>query len=125
MARLAAYVQRGSKFVRQPDLEDGISEVIVFSNGNLRLCGLYRPFKPPPEMSSSMAFDSLLSNLESVTRTNQDIVIGGDFNVNWEQESSKKKRLESWAESGGLIQSVTETTRHQTVTSPTIRWYTN
>jgi hypothetical protein len=117
MARLAAYVKVNSGFKRKLELEDDESEVMVYSNGKKRICGLYRPFKPPPGRTNSEAFNILLKNLYKITECDMDIVVGGDFNVNWDIDSSKKRQLEVWAETSGLIQSVNVMTRHQEITS--------
>jgi len=45
IARTLAYVKCGTKFERQPQWEDGESEMIVFSDGKVHVCGIYRPFK--------------------------------------------------------------------------------
>jgi hypothetical protein len=116
-ARTVAYVNENSKFKRQSELENGESEMIVLSDGRVRLCGVYRPFKIPNARSKDAAFKVLLESLERVVSGDADVVVGGDWNVNWLQRSSPMKRqLETWCEDNGLVQVVTENTRFQTVT---------
>lgn len=117
MARQAAYVRTNSPFKRQPSLEDGESETMVFTDNKTRVCGVYRPFKPPPNRTSGEAFTLLLSNLERISSSGIDVVICGDFNVDWMSESTNKRRLETWAESSGLLQAINQKTRHQEVST--------
>ncbi len=112
-ARQAAYIKVGSKFKRRLDLEDGLSEVMVFADRQTRICGVYRPFKPPAGKTLAEAFDLMLECLNKVTMCGAEVIIGGDFNVNWHANSPKKKKLEMWAESSGLHQGINEMTRHQ------------
>jgi hypothetical protein len=116
-SRQAAYVRTGSSFKRKADLENGESEVMVFSNNTLKVCGVYKPFKPPPSRSTGEAFNLLMNNLGSITSSGSDVIIAGDFNVNWNSEGLQKRRLESWAEESGLFQAVNQMTRHQEVTT--------
>jgi hypothetical protein len=115
IARSLVYVKSDSKFKRCHNLEDNTSELIVMSDGKIKVCGVYRPFKTVGEVSRSDAFATLLGTLDKVLRSPEDIVIGGDWNVVWNSESSMKKQLEEWSEEHGLLQSVDAMTRHQIV----------
>jgi len=116
-ARQAAYVKNSSDVVRRPDLENGVSEVIVFSNARSVICGVYRPFKNIQGTSPSQALTNLLECLNRVVETHKDVIVGGDFNVNWLSQSAFKNRVEEWAEGNGLLQNVMKSTRHRTVRS--------
>jgi len=113
-ARQAVYVMRGSRFKRAEHLENGLSEVIVLDNGSVKVCGVYRPFKNINSLTSGAAFDLLLGNLENITKCNSDLIIGGDFNVNWTDHPLLPK-LCDWMEKCGLIQQVNSVTRTQIV----------
>jgi hypothetical protein len=83
MARTMAYVKKGSNYVRCKKLEGPGSETIVFSNGRTTVCGVYHPFKTLCKQTLTEAFDELLNNLNLVTRCSGELIIGGDWNVNW------------------------------------------
>jgi hypothetical protein len=119
MARSMVFVKNGTKFKRMPELEDGMSEMIVMSNARELVCGIYRPFKTVADLTKKAAFEKLLKSLSDVISKNSncEITIGGDWNVNWMSNSKMRNDLEAWAESFGLIQGVNSTTRHQVVTS--------
>jgi len=78
-ARSAVYVKNNSNFKRNDNLENGSSEILVFENNKLRVCGIYRPFKNIRGFSSHAAFDSLLKNLELVVSCGKDVIVGGDL----------------------------------------------
>ncbi len=45
MARTLVYVNNTSKFKRVPQLEDGVSEMIVMASDKVRVCGIYPTFQ--------------------------------------------------------------------------------
>lgn len=114
-ARLAAFIKVDSNFNRVSELENGLSEVMVFENKNLRVCGLYRPFKNLNGHTSGVAFDLLLKNLEILVKDNKDLIIGGDMNVNWLTKHPLLPKLSCWMENCGLLQMVTSNTCSQFV----------
>jgi len=116
-ARQIAYVKQGCGFKRLKNLENGTSEVLVFWRNGLRVCGVYRPFKNIKEKTSTQAFASLVKNLEVIAATPDDVIIGGDFNVNWKSRSNMKRKLVEWSESHGLVQGIDKMTRHRAVKS--------
>jgi hypothetical protein len=74
------------------------SETIVFSNDKTTVYGVYHPFKTLRKQILSEAFDELLNNLNEVTRSTGELIIGGEGNVNWLSGSPNKNRLQTWAE---------------------------
>jgi len=114
-ARSVAYVMKGSGYVRNDHLENDLLETIVISNASSIICGVYRPFKTVNNMSNNEAFLLLIEGLENVTKVNKNIIIGGDFNIDWQKTTTKKNLLENWAESSGLIQLVDIVTRRREV----------
>jgi len=114
-ARSVAYLRKGSGFTRHDNLENDLLETIVISNANSIICGIYRPFKTVNNMSNNEAFLLLIEGLKNMTKSNKEVIIGGDFNVDWQKPSSKKNMLEDWAESSGLVQLVDTVTRRREV----------
>jgi hypothetical protein len=114
-ARSLVYVLEGSGFKRLEKYEDGVSEMIVMSNNKTCAIGVYRPFKTVMDVSRTDAFETLLKSLNRVAKISSELIIGGDWNVNWMSEKSNglRIRLEQWSEENGLVQVVKETTRHQ------------
>ena len=117
MARSMVYVRNDANFVRLEHLENAQSEVLVLTNGKIRVCGIYRPFKTVGGIPKTKAFEILLENLGNILNCTEDIIIGGDWNVNWDTKSAMTRRLELWAEEYGLCQGVNDTTRHQIVST--------
>lgn len=117
VARQIAYVKKDSGFERVKSLENGLSEVLVFKKGNLKVCGVYQPFKTVQNKSSSEAFELLITNLHDISNTGDDLIVSGDFNINWFKQTLKKTKLEDWAEQHGLVQCVKANTRRRVITT--------
>lgn len=114
-ARMVTYIKSDSKFKRCENLEDGESELMVYTNNKVIISGVYRPFKTVNNHTQGSAFDKLLTSLDNVTKHHTELIIGGDFNVNWESSSCKKDALEEWCERSGLEQLVSGSTRRREV----------
>jgi len=117
VARQMAYVKNGSGFERVRSLENGLSEVMVFKKGNLKVCGIYHPFKTVMKKTSAEAFELLIANLHQICNTGDDLIVSGDFNINWLKQTLRKSKLEDWAEQQGLVQSVMSNTRRRVIST--------
>jgi len=109
------YIKRNSGYVRLPEHEDGLSEVIVVKKKQLRVCGVHRPFKTVLKNTSSQMFSHLMKCLDKLASTGDGLIIGGDFNINWNQSSKRKKEISNWSEKRGLIQTSMGITRSRTL----------
>jgi hypothetical protein len=96
--RQIAYVKHGSGFNRHHDLENDMSEIMVFWKDGLRICGVYRPFKNIQNLTNKEAFQILIDQLNALSSTPDDVLIAGDMNVNWYSTSVLKARMNEWSE---------------------------
>jgi len=116
MARIAAYVKRDSGFIRKKDLEEGM-EVIVLDHVKIRLVGAYKPFKLQERETKCQQLEKLLQNLYQTVTTNngKPYLCGGDFNIDWNKNSSMKSSMQEWADDCDLKQEITTITRYRIV----------
>jgi hypothetical protein len=84
-------------------------DIIAIDSGNYRLIGLYKPFKLPVGITNKIYFNSIIDCLSSLTSTNRQLVIGGDFNVNLAKTSWELDQLDNWSINAGLSQMVDKT----------------
>ncbi len=98
------------------------SEVICLTAKSLVIAGVYRQFKLLPGQTYQSELNKIFASLDSMNIDNNFVIIGGDFNLDWErrfqksyQNSSLLSSLESWSDDHALSQMVTETTRHRDV----------
>jgi len=115
IAKTACYVRKGSGF-RVTSTGDG-NEVISIENDKSKVIGVYRPFKTLPGQTLKGNFDKLLKHLENETTSPKDILVGGDFNVEWVTDRDKafKRDLEIWSLNNGLCQLIDVVTRKRVV----------
>jgi len=87
-------------------MENDLLETIVISNSSMLICGVYRPFKTVNNISNNQAFLLLVDTLKNITIVSKEVIIGGDFNVDWHKNGPKKNTLEIMSENSGLVQLV-------------------
>ncbi len=101
--RVICYVQSNIPFNLVTIEDDGIDVVAIDCKG-LRIIGIYKPFKIPSNYTSSPFLFRLLDTLTKLTKTQKQVIIGGDFNVNLDFHSSELDMMEDWAITCGLQQ---------------------
>lgn len=84
---------------------------MVFENKKGIVAGVYRPFKSANSQTQGQAFQNLVNDLNNLTKTDMEIIIGGDFNINWSSQKSIKAILDDWAKESGMFQLVDLVTR--------------
>jgi len=114
-SRIIAYSDKRLKLDRKSELEGEYQDIIALDLNKIRLIGLYNPFKVHEGETRSGNFHRLIDTLKSVKEQNRDLIVGGDFNVDWSTENAHKIKLTSWAEDEELHQIVNEHTRHRCV----------
>ena len=113
-SRLACYINSSIKYSRLKTDKD--IDLIALDAGDARFIGLYKGFKLPPGKTRVSFFHTIIKTLSRLTKTEKTLVIGGDFNVDLNKESSNKFILENWAIKSGLQQIVETYTRRRVVT---------
>lgn len=109
--RLLAYVKTSAGFIRRHDLELTHNDVLVYSSKHITVAGVYQGFKTYDNESVISNLDRLLFNLKLICERSQQLIIGGDFNVDPQRSDQKSRLLEIWQTECGLDQLVTNTTR--------------
>ena len=112
-SRLACYINSSIKYKRiKTDKE---LDLIALDVGDTRVVGLYKGFKLPAGKTRVSFFHTIVQTLSRLTKTEKTLIIGGDFNVDLNKESSNKSILENWAIKSGLQQIVSSNTRRRAV----------
>lgn len=112
-ARIVCYIKNDVAFKElkiPPDLD-----MIGIDILGLRIVGVYKRFKLPPGMKGKSFFNSVITTLKGLTKTDKQIIIGGDFNTDLNKKTANLNDLEQWAMESGLQQKVKETTRERVV----------
>jgi len=115
-SRTACYIQKekGLKVVSQGEG----NEVIVVENDQVRIMGVYMPFRLNPGESLMGNFTKLLTFLNAQCKTKKILMIAGDFNVDLSKGkdiTSSARALEEWATENGLTQKIKTYTRKRCV----------
>lgn len=113
MARTACYIKKGSGY-KMTNAGEG-NEVISIENSRNKVLGVYRPFKLYPGQTLKGNFDTMLKHLEKETITPKEIIVGGDFNIDWmsDRDKAMKRDLELWSLNNGLCQLIDVVTRRR------------
>jgi hypothetical protein len=107
-SRVCCYVHSS---IRYKQLKIGaILDVIAIEIENYRIIGLYRPFKLPPNTNRVSFFHSIIDCLTGLSKTDKELIIGGDFNIDLGKKSANLDYLQKWAIDYGLQQLVTNFT---------------
>jgi hypothetical protein len=101
-ARMLCYVWNGLKH-KKVRVSNMTLDIIAIEVNNCRFVGVYIPFKLPDGTSRTNFFKQFIAELENLSRTEKDIMIGGDFNVDLNKPSSSLDKLENWALNSGLV----------------------
>jgi len=119
MARLAAYIKKGTGLIRNMEKENSELDMMIFENKNVVLVGLYNPFKLFENGTRGSNFESIITKLYELSDTSngKELIVVGDFNVDWKKSSAQKKALVEWSQHSGLSQIITEITRYRIVTT--------
>jgi exonuclease III len=115
-SRLVCYILNGTDFTAKRELVTGDSEIIVIENNNLRIIGIYRPFKLPPNQTRQSSLDEFFENLTRLGNTPKEVCIAGDFNINPSRVSSETTRLTMWQDSLALDQLINTSTWSRIIT---------
>jgi hypothetical protein len=100
-ARMMCYVWNGLKH-KKVKITDGTLDILAIDVGNSRFGGVYVPFKRPDGITRSQFFQKVMTELNKLTQTEKDIMIGGDFNVDLNKPSKALDELENWSLNSGL-----------------------
>jgi hypothetical protein len=101
-SRMVCYVRTGIKYKQLKVNKD--LDLIALDIENSRIVGLYRGFKLTEGQTRTSFFHSIINSLYELSRTDKDLLIGGDFNVDLFKKSSSLNDLQNWAINFGLQQ---------------------
>ncbi len=118
-ARLACYVSQNSSFKHKPELVDSaLVDVIPMDNGTSRVIGVYRPFKLREGQTKRSSIEHLFTTLYDLSRTDQNIWIGSDFNINLERHSFETTKLREFIDELAFHSLVSAKTWERVITQP-------
>jgi len=105
--RQIAFVKKGSGFksLEKIPIEDDL-EIICMENHLVRVAGVYRPFKLVNGNTPYSYLEKMVSTISKIAKTRKPVIIGGDFNINYNLESREKEILENVALENDLVQLV-------------------
>jgi len=116
-ARLSCWIS--DSFVHETNLEEYLNEIIVLKHKttNFVVVGIYHPFKCYQGESIRSNFLRLIQNLNNICGAHKNILIVGDFNVQYDSSDPcpLKYILDGWSDAHELDQLVTGVTRSRLV----------
>jgi hypothetical protein len=101
-ARIICYIRSGIKY-KLLKVETG-TDIIALDISDSRVIGLYRGFKLQDRQTRTSFFANIIKTLPELSRTDQKLLIGGDFNVDLFKRSANLNDLQNWAINHGLQQ---------------------
>ena len=126
-SRNATLIKNGINYERRIDLE-GIDSHLVIIDVNLskkyRIVNIYRTFNPPTNETQLEHFERQLDTIRNAITSleNRSIIIGGDFNIDYERiedlsyrNRSLCNRLSLWSENESLVQIIEFPTWHRVI----------
>jgi len=113
VARAACFVRSDLKFKQIKT--DPKLDIVALDIGENRLIGIYKGFKLPTGFTKKTYTNFFLNKLAFLSRSNKNVCIGGDFNIDISKNCPASEDLETWAIDAGLIQLVDQVTRQRAV----------
>jgi hypothetical protein len=101
-SRMACYIRSEIKY-KQLTVKGNLDMIVLDIDHN-RVIGLYRGFKLSDGDTRSSFFQTIINSLNEFSRTEKNLLIGGDFNVDLYKKSANLNDLQNWSINFGLQQ---------------------